>query len=196
MLASLVLFVLIATISPGGATTLATASGVQFGFRRSLPLIFGIALGLASLAAISAAGLGAVLNAAPSLIWILKTVGSAYLLYLAWRIGSGGAPSGSSNPSQKPLTITGGALLLWLNPKAWAMTLGAAASFGALTGSPLVFAGVLGAAFGMGAIVSLSLWCVIGRTLSRYLNKRHHWRMANIALGLLLALSIVPIWRE
>lgn len=103
MLASLVLFVLIATISPGGATTLATASGVQFGFRRSLPLIFGIALGLASLAAISAAGLGAVLNTAPSLIWILKTTGSAYLVYLAWRIGSGGAPSGAPVPRKNRL---------------------------------------------------------------------------------------------
>ncbi|MEJ2631557.1 MAG: hypothetical protein P8015_10100 [Acidihalobacter sp.] len=76
------------------------------------------------------------------------------------------------------------------------MTLGAAASFGALTGSPFVFAGVLCAAFGMGAIASLSLWCVIGRTLSRYLNKRHHWRMVNIALGLLIAISIIPIWEE
>ena len=50
---SLIVFVIVATITPGGATTLATASGTQFGFRRSVPLLGGIALGLASLAAIS-----------------------------------------------------------------------------------------------------------------------------------------------
>ncbi len=47
----LILFVVVSTITPGGATTLATASGAQFGFRRSMPLMVGIAFGLASLAA-------------------------------------------------------------------------------------------------------------------------------------------------
>ncbi len=58
LVVSLIAFALVATISPGGATTLATASGAQFGLRRSIPLLGGIAVGLASLIGLVAGGLG------------------------------------------------------------------------------------------------------------------------------------------
>ncbi|TIX53380.1 MAG: LysE family translocator, partial [Mesorhizobium sp.] len=44
----LALFALISTSTPGIATTLSTASGAQFGFRRSVPLMAGSAAGLAT----------------------------------------------------------------------------------------------------------------------------------------------------
>src|SRR5580700_10348320 len=81
---SLVLFVIVSTITPGGATTLATASGAHFGYRRSIPLMAGIAAGLASMAASAAAGLGTILLALPSLQFVMKTLGSLYLVWLAW----------------------------------------------------------------------------------------------------------------
>ncbi|OTP80292.1 Transporter, LysE family [Caballeronia sordidicola] len=79
-IAPLALFVTIATLSPGGATTLATASGARFGFVQSTPLLAGIAVGLGTLAAAAAAGLAGILLAAPSLQTGMKVIGSAYLL--------------------------------------------------------------------------------------------------------------------
>ncbi|CAB3772223.1 amino acid transporter [Burkholderia sp. MSh2] len=193
---SLIVFVIVATITPGGATTLATASGTQFGFRRSVPLLGGIALGLGSLAAIAAAGLAGLLHAVPALQLIMKVLGSAYLLWLAWKIASSGAPKNHANASQTPTSFIGGALLLWLNPKGWTMALGAAASFAALTPDPGRLAVILGTAFGVAAIFSLVLWCTVGVLLGRTLRTNRHWRIANAALGLLLALSIVPIWLD
>ncbi|UEP25643.1 LysE family translocator [Burkholderia ambifaria] len=193
---SLIVFVIVATITPGGATTLATASGTQFGFRRSVPLLGGIALGLASLAAISAAGLAGLLHAVPALQLVMKVLGSAYLLWLAWKIASSGAPKSHVNASQTPTSFLGGALLLWLNPKGWTMALGAAASFAALTPDPMHLAVILGIAFGIAAIFSLVLWCTAGVLLGRTLRTDRHWRIANVTLGLLLALSIVPIWLD
>lgn len=194
MLFSLLLFVIVATITPGGATTLATASGAQFGLRRSMPLMGGIALGLASLAALAAAGLAGLLHALPVLQVVMKVAGSAYLLWLAWKIGTSGPPNLQAKAAQKPASLIGGALLLWLNPKGWAMALGAAASFAALTSNPLRLAMILGSAFGLAAIVSLMLWCVAGVMLRRALRTERHWRIANAILGLLLAASIAPIW--
>ncbi|RKP46996.1 LysE family translocator [Trinickia fusca] len=194
MLFSLILFVIVATITPGGATTLATASGTRFGFRRSVPLMGGIALGLASLAAIAAIGLAGLLRAAPASQFAMKIAGTAYLLWLTVKIASSGSPNVNAKASQSPTSFVGGALLLWLNPKGWAMALGAAASFAALTPNPLRLAVILGAAFGVAAIVSLALWCTAGVMLSRMLRTERHWRVANVMLGLLLALSIVPIW--
>lgn len=192
--APLALFVAAATLSPGGATTLATASGAQFGFMRSIPLMAGIAIGLASLAAGAAAGLASILVAAPFLQTAMKAVGSAYLLWLAWKIGRSGPPA--INPGTAvPTTLIGGACLLWLNPKGWAMALGAAASFAMLASGPVQLALLLGTAFGVAACIALSLWCVAGVLLSRLLKSARQWRMVNAFMAVLLAASIIPMWR-
>ena len=117
-------FAAVATITPGGATTLATASGARFGFRRSVPLMAGIAIGLASLAAAAAAGLAGLLLARPSLQVAMKGIGSAYLAWLAWQVGRSGPPRLGAGAAE-PTGFLGGACLLWLNPKGWAMALAA-----------------------------------------------------------------------
>ena len=188
----LVLFVLAATVSPGGATTLATASGANFGFQRSLPLITGIAAGLASMAACAAAGLAGVLLAVPALTLAMRALGSLYLLWLAWQTASRGAPSGAN--AARPVGFAMGVWMLWHNPKGWAVTLGASASFAALAHGPARLGLLLGVAFGLAALLSLSLWCVAGFLLARRLRTERQWRALNIVLGSLLAASVVPIW--
>jgi threonine/homoserine/homoserine lactone efflux protein len=191
----LVLFVLVSTITPGGATTLATASGAHFGYRRSLPLMCGIAVGLASMAAGAAAGLGGVILAFPSLQTAMKLIGTVYLLWLAWRMARSGSPRLHSNIA-KPTGFLGAVWLVWHNPKGWAMTLGAAASFASLAAEPSHLAATLGCAFGLAAILSLSLWCAAGLLLARLLRTDTQWHVLNALLGVLLAISIVPMWLE
>lgn len=190
----LVLFALVATSTPGMATTLSTASGAQFGFRRSVPLMAGSAAGLATVAAAGAAGLAGLLAAVPSLQLAMKIAGSLYLVWLALKIGRSGPPN-LDVAMARPNSFLGGAGLQWMNPKGWAMGLGAAASFAALADGPLQLALLLGAVFGLAAAVSLSLWCVAGTLLARLLRTERQWRVLNIALGLLLAASIIPMWR-
>ena len=190
----LVLFVTVATVTPGGATTLATTSGVRFGFVRSVPLMLGIAMGLASLAAVAALGLGALLLALPSLQTAVKVIGSAYLLWLAWRIARSGPPHAGNGPA-RPVTLVNGVLLLWLNPKSWAMTVGAAASFALIASSPNRLAVLLGASFGVAACASLALWCALGVLLARIFRTPRPWRILNLAMGVLLVASIIPTWR-
>ncbi|MGF6478280.1 LysE family translocator [Paraburkholderia sp. JPY419] len=190
----LLLFVAVATATPGGATTLATASGARFGFVRSIPLMLGIALGLALLAALAALGLGGLLLALPSLQTAVKALGSAYLLWLAWRIARSGPPNAGNGPA-RPVTLVNGFLLLWLNPKGWAMTVGAAASFALLANNPNRLAMLLGGAFGVAACASLALWCALGVLLARLFRTPRHWRLVNLAMGVLLAASVIPTWR-
>jgi len=190
---ALAVFALVATITPGGATTMVAASGAHFGMRRSAPLVAGIAAGLASMAAAAAAGLATVLLTLPSLQLAMKVLGTLYLLWLAWKIGRTGAPR-SMAATARPASFLGGAWMLWHNPKGWAMTTGAAASFGAIAAGPLQLAVVLGVAFGVAATVSLVLWCLAGQMLARALRTERQWRAVNLALALLLALSILPLW--
>lgn len=190
----LLLFVAVSTVTPGGATTLATASGARFGFARSIPMMLGIAIGLALLAAVAALGLGGLLLALPSLQTAVKALGTAYLLWLAWRIARSGPPGADNGPA-RPVTLVNGLLLLWLNPKSWAMTVGAAASFALLASSPNRLAILFATAFGVAACASLALWCALGVLLARLFRTAHHWRMLNLAMGVLLAASLIPSWR-
>ncbi|WP_028232496.1 LysE family translocator [Paraburkholderia mimosarum] len=190
----LILFVVISTVTPGGATTLATASGANFGFSRSIPLILGISIGLASLAAIAGLGLGGLLLEFPSLQMGVKALGSAYLLWLAWRIAHSGSPNAGKGLAQ-PITLVKGCLLLWLNPKSWAVTVGAAASFALLASTPNRLAILLGTMFGVAACMSLALWCSLGVLLSQLLRTPGHWRTINLAMGALLTASIIQTWR-
>ena len=195
LLISLIAFAAVATASPGGATTLATASGIQFGLARSIPLIGGIALGLASLIGLVGGGLGSIILSWPELQIGLRVVGSVYLLWLAWMIGRLGAPSLKAGSVASPLSFFKGALLLWLNPKGWTMAIAAASAYAGLTDSPLHLALLLGVIFGLAGILSLTLWCMGGQWLSRVLKTERQWRIVNIALGLLLAVSVIPMWR-
>jgi threonine/homoserine/homoserine lactone efflux protein len=190
----LVLFALVATATPGIATTLSTASGARFGFRRSVPLMAGSAAGLASVAAAGAAGLAGLLAAVPSLQLAMKIAGSLYLVWLAIKIGRSGPPN-LDVALAGPNSFFGGAGIQWMNPKGWAMGLGAAASFAALADGPLQLALLLGAVFGLAAALSLALWCVAGTLLARLLKTERQWRVLNALLGLLLAASIIPMWR-
>ncbi len=189
----LALFVLVATISPGGATTLATASGATFGWWRSFPLLSGISFGLASMAAATALGLGALILAVPALQLAMKLLGSLYLLWLAVQISLRGQP-GKAVVTQKPSRFITGVGLLWQNPKAWAMTLSASASFASLTQSAEELAVLLGLVFAVLSMASLALWCVAGIVLARALKTERQWRLLNRCLGALLVGSIVPLW--
>ena len=189
-----ILFAIASTASPGGATTLATASGVHFGWRRSLPLLCGIAFGLSLLTGAAASGLATLLQSLPILALLLKIAGSAYLLWLAIGIGRAGAPNSRNGEQDAPYTFLAGMVLLIWNPKAWAMGFGAAASFAALAADPVSLALIMGATFGASAMTFLSLWCAAGAALARILHTERQWRMLNILLAVLLAATIPPIW--
>ena len=190
----MLLFVLVATVSPGGATALATASGARFGVRRSLPLMLGIAAGLASLAVAAALGLAGVLFEVPHAELVVRVLGTAYLLWLASQTARSGAPGDAS--LSRPRTFGAGVLLLWLNPKGWAVTLSAAGAFASTVDGAARLALLLGATFLVGATVSQLLWCALGGVLGRVLTRPWHWRALNVTLAVLLAASVVPLWLD
>ena len=191
---ALILFALIATASPGGATTLATASGARFGYRRSLPLIFGIVAALAGLVAVSGTSLAATLQAAPSLGVAVKAAGTLYLLWLAVKIGMAGPPVAAGVDDERPVSLIGGAMLLLVNPKAWAMALGVASSFSQISPDPLLLAGILASVFALSACLSLSVWAAAGGFVARLLSADWHWHLFNGIMAVVLVVSVLQFW--
>lgn len=191
---ALVTFALVATASPGGATSLATTSGAQFGYVRSLPLISGIAITLAFLVAVSSTGLSAAILALPALELGMKAVGSAYLLWLACQILRAGPPGKVNLSQSRPIGLVGGAMLLMINPKAWAMAVGVAGSFSGISDNPYVVALIFGCVFAVAAIMSLSIWAAAGSFLARLIKADWQWHLFNALMAMLLVLSIGSFW--
>ncbi|GGC70661.1 amino acid transporter [Siccirubricoccus deserti] len=184
-------FAAVAAFTPGAATVLVIASGARFGLLRSLPLVLGLGSGLGLLGCLVGSGLGAALLVLPSVQDMLRVLGSAYLLWLAGRIARAGPPCGST---AAPGGVLLGLLLTLQNPKAWAVTLSAAASFSGLAEGPAGLALLLGSSFGACALLALSFWCMAGQEMGRRLHSRQQWAIVNGTLGALLAASVIPIW--
>jgi len=192
---SLMLFVGVATITPGGATALAMSAGMHFGVRGSVPLISGLVAGLSTMAAVAAFGLGRLLLTFPRVETALTILATIYFLWLAYGIAST-TPNFEKalKPEGIPSKFSSGTLLIWLNPKAWTMTLGAAASFNELAETPTALALIFGSVFAVFATASLMSWSYGGAFLAKVLKTKRQWRMVNFALALILVFSIIPIW--
>lgn len=168
------------------------ASGVQFGFRRTVPHVVGISLGVGSMALLVAAGFGVVVTAVPAVETALKLVGSAYLLYLAYQIACGGATS--RREVATPLSLPQAVVFQYVNPKAWVFVLAAVSAFRP-TDLPIVAGSILMAAVVMIVVAPCaSIWAVAGTFLGRYLADQRWSRIFRVTLGLLLAVTVVYIW--
>lgn len=127
LLAPVALYAFVSTATPGPNNIMLAASGLAFGMRRTVPHMLGISLGCGLMLILCGLGLGAVFEAVPALRWLLRIAGAAYLLWLAaklWRTTS--VAQGSSG---RPLTIWQSASFQFVNPKAWAITAPAIATF-------------------------------------------------------------------
>lgn len=195
MLLPVAIFGFASGITPGPNNFMLLASGVNFGFRRTLPHMAGIVAGGISLFLAVGLGLGAIIQTFPELHFVLKIAGSAYLLYLAWKIAnSRSMKSSNKGDATKPLTFAQAALFQWINPKAWVMALTVFALYANPMfpfGSVLFITAVLSAM----TLPCISTWAGFGVALRGYLDDPVRLKWFNIAMGLLLAASIWPMLR-
>jgi threonine/homoserine/homoserine lactone efflux protein len=193
LLLAFVAFAFVAAVTPGPNNVMLLASGVNFGFLRSVPHMLGIAFGFAVMVAAVGMGLGGLFRAYPVLYEILRWIGAAYLLYLAWGIARSGVPK--NGDVDRPLSFLGAAAFQWVNPKAWVMALGAVTAY---VPREEYFQNVLvvAAVFGLIVVPSVGVWAAFGTGLGRFLSNPGRLRGFNVAMALLLVLSLYPILTE
>lgn len=125
---AIALFAFSSGITPGPNNIMLMTSGVNFGIRLSLPHLAGICIGFPCMVLAIGLGLSAVFQAYPLLHLIIKYVGIAYLLYLAWLIANSSSRM-EGKQTAKPLSFVQAAAFQWVNPKGWIMAVGAIATF-------------------------------------------------------------------
>lgn len=192
VLAALVGFSFVSSVTPGPNNLLLWASGAEFGFRRTIRHVIGTALGIGSLALAVAAGLGVLITTVPEIAFAMKLAGSAYLLYLAYRIA--GARALERGRVARPLGLLQAAAFQAINPKAWIFALGAITTFRP-PGLPIV-PGILLVALTMTIVVlpTAALWAGAGGALSRLMTGERANRLVSFALAALLAATVAYVW--
>lgn len=190
---ALVMFAFVMACTPGPNNIMLTASGVNFGFARSLPHMSGVVIGFLALIGACAAGLGLVFTAVPALQIALKVAGAAYMLWLAWKVANAGAAKdGGGEAAGQPLTFLQAAAFQWVNPKGVVTALSGIALFMRPDHALTDFA-VMISIFGLATLVSVVIWTGFGVALRRLLQNPRHARIFNVAMAVLLVASIVPM---
>jgi threonine/homoserine/homoserine lactone efflux protein len=185
-------FALVATTTPGPNNLMVLTSGANFGVGRTVPHIFGIAIGFPILVLIVGLGIGFLFQAYPLVHTVLKYVAFAYLLWLAWQIARSERPD-AKGPQPHPMTFLQAVAFQWVNPKAWAMILGAMALFiSGNGGSHVLEIAVMAIIFGALCVPNGFVWALFGRAIAGFLadDRQRFW--FNIVMAALLVISAVP----
>lgn len=186
------LFAVAAAVTPGPSNVMVTAAGANAGILGGLPCLLGVAAGMGLMMFLVPLGLGALVLDSPAVLLALKGCSAAFLLWLAWRIASSrGIDTGTR---AEPVGFLGAAAFQWVNPKSWLVSASAAGSFlqGGSQGA-LAQALCLGGLFVLAALPCCFAWLAFGATLHRLLSHPRRLRAFNVAMGLLLAGSVVLV---
>lgn len=193
MAVALMGFAFVMSISPGPGNFLLLASGANFGFVRSLPLMLGISGGFLAMVFAVGLGLGGVFERFPEVSIALRLLSGAYVLWLAFSI----ARSRSIGAVERqdvgtPITFLQAAMLQLVNPKAWAVSLIVTASY-TVPDQFLTSLVLLIVIFAIVNLPALSVWVVSGASLRQTLAKGRRIVVFNIAMAILLVGSMIPV---
>jgi threonine/homoserine/homoserine lactone efflux protein len=195
LLLAFVVFAAVMYFTPGPNNVMLLSSGLTYGFRRTLPHITGIVIGMAFMIAAVGVGLGTIFIAYPVLQTILKYAGAAYLIYLAVMIAMSGPAKPGQDNARGPMTFWGAAMFQWINVKGWVMVIGTITAYAAIAVFPwnIVIQTVIVLLVGVPATVA---WTLFGSALRPILTSPTAVRAFNIVMAILLLASLIPVLLE
>lgn len=192
---AVVLFAVSSSVTPGPNNIMVMTSGVNFGVKRSLPLMAGVCIGFAIMLLLVGFGFGQLFELFPELHLIIKCIGILYLLYLAWLIAQSADPV-KSEKQAIPFSFKKGILFQWVNAKAWVVATGSMAAFTTVGVNfhSQILAIVL--IFFIVSIPCVGIWLLFGSMLKQLLRDEAYRKWFNYTMSGLLALSVVPVILE
>jgi len=182
-------FVMFST--PGPNNAMLAASGIKFGFKRTLPHLIGIPCGHVVQISLVCLGLGKIFMMYPHIQEVLKYVCAAYLLYLGYKII--GSFSEHKKDSSRPLKLYEAALFQFVNPKAWTVAIMVASGF--FPKDEILIIAILFSSL-TAAIVcfpSICLWALFGSSIRLMIKNTKIKKVVEFLLAFLLLLTAIII---
>lgn len=170
------------------------ANAANNGVRAVVPHVFGIAIGFGVMIVLVGLGFAGAAARLPTLALVMRWVMMAWLLYLAWRIAT--APLPGEATGRASIGFTGAAMFQWVNPKAWLLSLSVVSAFVAPGHAILPQLALVAGVFAVICLPSCALWALFGAGAARMLHSPARLRAFNIAMALLLVLSMLPVALE
>ncbi|EJM61806.1 LysE family translocator, partial [Pseudomonas sp. GM48] len=188
LMMSMAAFALVASITPGPVNIVALSSGARFGFRASQRHVAGATLGFVLLLVLMGLGLHELLQRWPALTQGVQWAGVAFLLYMAFKLAADNGQVQAGESARAPSMLYG-AIMQWLNPKAWLACVAGMGAFVADGEARLVWQ--FAAIYLVICYASVGCWAYAGTFLRGFLNNPVGMRLFNRAMALLLVVSAV-----
>ena len=183
-------FGFITSVTPGPNNTILFATGVNYGVKKALPFLFGIMLGLSVILTAIGLGLGIVFIALPEVYQVLKYLGFAYILFLAYSIIRSGYKPIEAN--SKLFGLFEATFFQFVNPKVWVVMPSFMASFIPIGASLELTMGLV-VVFLAVTFPGALAWAVFGGLLKNFMAAAKKRLIFNWIAGLLLVASMVPV---
>jgi threonine/homoserine/homoserine lactone efflux protein len=193
LFAALVVFACVMAFTPGPNNILLAASGVNFGFARTISHMAGVTFGFFILVACCAAGLGLVFVAVPELHIVLKVGGAIYMVWLAYKVATAHLTNDAKAPA-RPFTFWQAAAFQWINPKGVVAAISGIAIY-VRPDYQRIDVPIMLAVFTVATLGAVITWSAFGVALRGFLRDRSRARLFNFSMALLLVVSIVPMVR-
>tara|TARA_B100001123_G_C15264121_1_gene1007759 strand:- start:58 stop:666 length:609 start_codon:yes stop_codon:yes gene_type:complete len=172
-------------VTPGPNNSILTASAIKFGFFRTVPNIFGIPTGHGLQLALVCLGLGSLFTQFPFLLDILRYLGAAYIIYLAYKM-FGSLNVTSAEEKTRPLQYYEAILFQFVNPKAWVICITAVSLFYPDKENLIVGTFFMVVMSTIINIPSISVWAFGGSVIRHYLGNKNLKKIIEWSLALLL----------
>ena len=191
LLGLMAIYSFVTSVSPGPNNTVLLTLSARFGQKGALPHLVGMVIGLSVMVIAMSAGLGAFFTAFPAVYQVMKYVGFAYVLYMAWRIYRAAVPQPGEDGGS-PTTIWRATLFQWVNPKAWIVI----ATF--VTAYVPVELGVLSVLIALAMFIGFTMpgaivWVFVGSLLARWLRTARSQKIFTTVMALALVASMLPV---
>ena len=181
-------------ITPGPNNTMLTAAGIKFGFLKTIPHLFGIPTGHALQLTLVCLGLGIVFEHYPFIQSALKWIGTAYLLFLAWKM-FGSLEAGDKKTNQ-PLRFYEAIIFQFVNPKAWVICITAVSLFFPSEESRFVSILFLVMLSYLVNLPCISCWALFGSGIRHFLQNKIAQKIVEWIMAILLVLTAILILFE
>ena len=174
-------------ITPGPNNAMLTASGMKFGFVRTLPHLLGIPLGHIFQIGLTCFGLANLFLIYPQIQFYMKIICFIYLIYLGWKMI--GSFSMVQKETGRPLKFYEASLFQFINPKAWSIAVTVASGF--FPSEENIVIGVVFVTLTAAVICfpTISLWALFGSGLRNFIKNEKTKKIIEYILAVLLVLT-------
>ena len=188
---ALVSFYFVMYVTPGPNNAMVLASGLKFGFLKTIPHMSGITIGHILQLILVCLGLGKIFQIFPDLQNILKIICSIYLLYLGYKII--GSFSKIKEDESRPLKFHEAALFQIVNPKAWTISSMAASGFLPKDGNLIISIFFIATIALIICPLSISPWAAFGSAIRNLVKNNKIKALIEYFLAFLLLITAILI---